>query len=276
MQETAVHESQRAIGIFDSGLGGLTVARAVRRALPNEDLIYLGDTARVPYGNKGAETVTRFTRECLDWLHAKGVKMMIVGCNTASSLALPELVNEVEEPTLGVVEAGVKGALRVLGKGPVGVIGTRATVESEVYRYRLKQLRPDIEVLQQACPLFVPLVEEGWFDHPVTRTVIQEYLGPMRARGVEAIILGCTHYPLLKGALADFFNKRTVLVDSADETAKEVKRLLELRQLLADRQGEGHCTFHSTDQPKRLVELGSRVFWDEIEAAHLARVGGEG
>jgi len=269
-------ENQRPIAVFDSGLGGLTVVNALRRELPQEDLIYLGDTARVPYGNKGVDTVTNFTRECLDWLHGRGVKMMVVACNTASALALPSLINEYEEPILGVIEPGIRGALPYVKKGPVGVIGTHATIGSHAYGHRLSQIQPHIEVMEQACPIFVPLVEEGWFHHPITEMVVQEYLGSMRAKSLEVLILGCTHYPLLKDALGRFFGEETLLIDSAEETAKEVVRILDLRKMRAIRQGLGQIVFYCTDDPQRLAALGSRVFRGEIQMAQLVHVVKEG
>ena len=189
-----------AIGVFDSGVGGLTVVSALRRRLPGESILYLGDTARLPYGSKSPDTVTRYTRRNIEFLTERGVKAVVVACNTASALALPDLdLHGV--PTWGVIEPGARAAAAV-SRGRVGVIATEATVRSDAYPRALRALRPDLEILSQACPLFVPLVEEGWHDDPITAEVAERYLRPLLAAGIDTLVLGCTHYPLLKPVLA--------------------------------------------------------------------------
>lgn len=243
------------IGIFDSGLGGLTVCRAVEAAFPGEDLIYLGDTARVPYGVKSAETVTRYSEEICDFLIEKGVKAIVVACNTASSLALQQLRQRYSLPVLGVLEPGVEAALKACHGGKVGVIGTEATIRSESYPRALVKRSPQIQVLSQACPLFVPLVEEGWIDHPVTREVAEIYVGPWRDLGLDAVILACTHYPLLKGVLQETLAPEVVWVDSALETARALGALLQEAGGLNARESGGSRIYYATDAPQKMQGL---------------------
>jgi glutamate racemase len=209
----------RPIGIFDSGLGGLTVAAAVRRRLPRESILYLGDTARLPYGSKSPATVTRYTRRNVEFLTERGVKAVVVACNTASALALPGLATAL--PTWGVIEPGARRAAEV-SRGKVGVIATESTVRSGAYTRALHAVRPDLEVLSRACPLFVPLVEEGWHDDPVTEEVARRYLGPLLEAGIDTLVLGCTHYPLLAPVLARVAGPGVTLVDSAEAVAEAV------------------------------------------------------
>jgi len=208
-----------AIGVFDSGVGGLTVVSALRRRLPRESVLYLGDTARLPYGSKSADTVTRYTQNNIDFLLGRGVKAVVVACNTASALALPHI--EPGVPTWGVIEPGARKAA-ALSRGRVGVIATEATVRSDAYPRALRALRPDLEILSRACPLFVPLVEEGWHDDPVTREVAERYLRPLLDAGIDTLVLGCTHYPLLAPVLAQVAGPEVTLVDSAEAVAEVV------------------------------------------------------
>ena len=189
------------IGIFDSGLGGLTVARAIYQCLPNESTVYFGDTARVPYGPKSPDTVRRYSREILHWLLDQGVKAVVIACNTSTAHALDELREESPVPVIGVIEPGAAAAAAVGGDAPIGVIGTAGTIASNAYVRAIHRFRPDARVVQQACPLFVPLVEEGWFEHPAAELIAREYLIPLRAAKVGALVLGCTHYPLRRPLL---------------------------------------------------------------------------
>ena len=189
------------IGIFDSGIGGLTVARAIYERLPHESTIYFGDTARVPYGPKSPDTVRRYSLEILHWLLEQGVKAVVVACNTSTAHALRALQEPTEVPVIGVIKPGARAAIAAGGRGPIGVIGTAGTIASNAYARAIGALSPGLPVVQRACPLFVPFVEEGWFDHPATELVAAEYLGPMREHGVRALVLGCTHYPLLRPML---------------------------------------------------------------------------
>jgi glutamate racemase len=217
-----------AIGVFDSGVGGLTVVAALRRRLPREAILYLGDTARLPYGSKSPATVTHYTRRNVSFLERRGVKAVVVACNTASALALPDLATAV--PVWGVVEPGAERAAAASG-GRVGVIATEATVRSDAYPRALRRLRPDLQIASRACPLFVPLVEEGWHDDPVTEQVATRYLAPLLAGGIDTLVLGCTHYPLLAPLLARVAGPGVRLVDSAEAVAEAVAKGLAERGL---------------------------------------------
>jgi glutamate racemase len=247
--------ASRPIGVFDSGVGGLTVLRALKALLPSEDFIYVGDTARVPYGSKSAETVKRFALEIADFLKGRGVKMLVAACNTVSSVALPDLRRFFPGPVLGVIEPGARAALAATRAGRIGVIGTEGTVRSGAYENALHRLDGSVRVFSRACPLFVPLVEEGWVDHPVTRRVAREYLAPLLAKPVDTLVLGCTHYPLLRAAL-----KRTAgrveLIDSADETAKAVRSRLLQDDLAAPPRRKGAAVYYSSDDPVKFARLG--------------------
>lgn len=223
----------RPLGVFDSGIGGLTVVRELLSLLPDEELVYYGDVARLPYGNKSKETVTRFSREITDFLIERGVKAIVVACNTASALALPELAEGLDVPMVGVIESGAKAAAARTKSGRVGVIATASTVRSGAYKTALHALAPRLDVLERACPLFVPLVEEGWVDHAVTRQVAHEYLAPFEDHDLDTLILGCTHYPLLENVIQDEMGRNVTLIDSGEETARAVRELLDARGLLA-------------------------------------------
>jgi glutamate racemase len=247
-----------AIGVFDSGVGGLTVVSALRRRLPGESILYLGDTARLPYGSKSPETVTRYTRRNIEFLTERGVKAVVVACNTASALALPHL--EPHVPTWGVIEPGARKAAAV-SRGRVGVIATEATVRSDAYPRALRALRPELEILSQACPLFVPLVEEGWHDDPVTEEVAGRYLRPLLNAGIDTLVLGCTHYPLLKPVLQRVAGPDVILVDSAEVVAEMVAEGIEAGGLAATHPPEHH--FCVTDAGAGFRKLASRILGEE-------------
>lgn len=218
----------RPIGIFDSGVGGLTVLEALARRFPHESFIYLGDTARVPYGSKSARTVERYTIQVAEFLLSRGVKALVVACNTASALGLSALRAHTPIPALGVIQPGCRAALATVGKGHgrVGVIGTRSTVDSGAYPHTLALLNPRLEVTSLSCPLFVPLVEEGWIHHPAARLIVQDSLLPFRQQPPDALILGCTHYPLLKSLIQEVIDPATRLVDSAEAVSDELEQWL--------------------------------------------------
>lgn len=255
-----------AIGIFDSGVGGLTVLQCIAESLPREDLIYLGDTARYPYGGKSPEVVTRYSLENTDFLVDKGVKVLVVACNTASAVSLERLRERYEVPVIGVIEPGVREAIRKTRNGRVGVIGTEATITSGAYTRVLRSLRSEVEVYTRACPLFVPLVEEGWVNGEVVRLTIAQYLSSLKHSGIDTLILGCTHYPLLKKSIGGFLGKGVKLVDSAEETAKEVRTTL-IRYGLARRKGAGAASFFVTDLPDRFIRVGARFLGNKVESA---------
>lgn len=228
----------RPLGVFDSGIGGLTVVRELLRLLPDEELVYYGDVARLPYGNKSPETVTRFSREIAAFLLERGVKAIVVACNTASALALPQLADELDVTVVGVIESGARAAAARTQSGQIGVIATASTVRSGAYGRALAAaapLRPGpaLTVTERACPLFVPLVEEGWIDHRVTREIAEEYLAPLEGHDLDTLILGCTHYPLLKRVIGEVMGPRVTLVDSGEETARTVVDMLDANGLRA-------------------------------------------
>jgi glutamate racemase len=255
-----------AIGIFDSGVGGLTVMHQLIEALPAESLVYLGDTGRYPYGNKSPETVTRYSLENAAFLVDKGIKLLVVACNAASSVALGVLKAECPVPVVGVIEPGAKAAVARTTNARVGVIGTEVTIASGSYTRSLKRLRTDLEIYTRACPLFVPLAEEGWTDNEVARATIALYLGSLRKSGIDTLILGCTHYPLLKAAIGGFLGDSVTLVDSAEETAREVRETLKEAGMLR-RRGRGGVSFFVTDVPDRFVKVGRRFLGERVESA---------
>ncbi|HEX9874924.1 MAG TPA: glutamate racemase [Deferrimonas sp.] len=247
--------SERAIGIFDSGVGGLTVFKEIHRLFPGEELLYLGDTARVPYGTKSPGTVLRYALEAAAFLVEQRVKMLVVACNTASSVALEALAERFSLPVLGVIAPGARKAVSVTRNRRVGVIGTEGTVKSGAYTRAIHALSPEVEVFAAPCPLFVPLAEEGWSDHPVARLAAEEYLRPLMARGIDTLVLGCTHYPLLKKTLGAVLGDDVALVDSAEETANEVAAVLGQRGL-ARRGPHLPPRFFVTDVPTRFERVG--------------------
>ncbi|PLX82361.1 MAG: glutamate racemase [Desulfuromonas sp.] len=247
--------SERAIGIFDSGVGGLTVFKEVRRLLSGEQLIYLGDTARVPYGTKSPRTVLRYSLEAAAFLDRQRVKLLVVACNTASAVALDELEERFSLPVVGVIEPGARRAAAVTRNRRVGVIGTEGTIKSGAYTRAIHALDPGIEVHAVACPLFVPLTEEGWAEHPVARLVASEYLAPLLERDIDTLVLGCTHYPLLKSTLHQVLGEGIELVDSAEQTALRVSELLTGRGLCRRTPPDPSMLF-VTDVPTRFERVG--------------------
>jgi len=254
------------IGIFDSGLGGLTVAKAVSEALPNEDIIYYGDTARVPYGIKSQQTIRNYSIEISRFLQAKGVKMIIIACNTASAAAFSGVCEAVGDiPVLNVIDAGTISAIRS-GKKHIGVIGTLGTVGSGAYELSLKKANEELIVKSVACPLLVPLAEEGWTDNSIARQTIDIYLKPFRNNGVEALILGCTHYPLFKKSILEYFDGKPIeIIDSAEAVAEMAKNKLSELNLLNEMKNKGELTCYVSDRPQRFRELAERFIGREIE-----------
>ncbi len=262
----------RPIGVFDSGLGGLTVLRALHERLPAEDLVYFGDTARVPYGTKGAATVRAFAWQDAAFLAARGIKLLVVACNTASAFALEDLAARLTIPVLGVIQPGVDAALAVTRGGPVGVIGTRGTIASGRYQAGLSTVLPAERVLARPCPLFVSLVEEGLTDHPLTELAVAEYLGELRDARIDTLILGCTHYPLLRPAIARFMGSGVRLVDSAETLAGAAASLLATTGLVRERDREGRLDFFLSDLPWTFREIGTRFLGKpitEVSTVHL-------
>ena len=262
------------IGVFDSGIGGLTVVRELIRQLPHERVIYFGDTARVPYGPKSPDTVRRYSREITAFLTGQDVKAIVVACNTATAHALDALQREHTVPVIGVVEPGARAAVAATRRGELGVIGTAGTIGSGAYERAIRAIAPDVDIVARACPLFVPLVEEGWLDTEATRLVAREYLGPLRAAGIDTLVLGCTHYPLLKPLLGRLLGPEVTLIDSAHETAAETARVLEARDLL-NTTADDRLThrFIASDAPDHFLRLAQRFLGSAIECVETLTLG---
>lgn len=265
---------QRAIGVFDSGIGGLTVAREIFRLLPNESVVYFGDTARVPYGPKSPATVLHYAREAATFLQSQDIKMLVVACNTATAHAAEALARELPVPVVGVVEPGARTAARSTHSGRVGVIGTAGTIASGAYDKAVRRLVRNARVYAQPCPLFVPLIEEGWTDHEATRLVAREYLAPLHEVDIDVLILGCTHYPLLAPIIREVLGPDVTLVDSAHETAREVKQVLEREKLLRLDAGPPTHAFFASDSPMRFRDVGSKFVGGRITAVERVVVEG--
>lgn len=261
---------QRAlpIGIFDSGIGGLTVVRQIHRVMPHEDLIYLGDTARVPYGTKSPTTVVRFGCEDTRFLMRQNVKAVVVACNTVSAWAMPALERDFSVPVFGVIIPGARDALGKTRNGRIGIIGTQATIRSQAYVKAILARNDAVKVFARACPLLVPLVEEGWTNHAVTETVLREYLKPLLRREIDTLVLGCTHYPLLKQAIRAVMGAGVKLVDSAESCARFVQERLEHTELaVKGRKRPGKIHPFVTDEPGRFDELAKRFLGVPTEPA---------
>jgi len=261
------------LGVFDSGIGGLTVARAVFEHMPHESVIYFGDTARVPYGPKSPDTVRRYASEIQAYLLGRGVKALVVACNTISAQALDYLLERSPVPLVGVIEPGARAAVEGTQSGNIGVIGTAGTIASGAYERAIKRLRPDAQVCARACPLFVPLVEEGWFDHPATELIAREYLEPVQRAGVDVLVLGCTHYPLLKPLLARVLGPGVRLVDSAEETARVVARDLAQRDLAASPSQRPTHRFVVSDDEPHFRKVGAKFLGEKLQHVEVVPLG---
>ncbi len=261
------------IGVFDSGIGGLTVARAIYERLPHESTIYFGDTARVPYGPKSPETVRRYSLEILHWLLGQGVKAVVIACNTSTAHALEALRTGSPVPVVGVIEPGARAAVGASRGGAIGVIGTVGTIASNAYARAIHAIAPAARVEQLACPLFVPLVEEGWFDRPATGLIADEYLEPLRRAGIDTLVLGCTHYPLLKPLLQRVMGPGVILIDSAQETAAELARVLDSRHLATPDARPAVHRFAVSDDEARFRQVGTRFIGERLDSAEVVPMG---
>jgi glutamate racemase len=250
------------IGIFDSGVGGLTVMKEIERELPAEDIIYLGDTARVPYGIRSPETVTKYSLQNAQFLASKGIKLLIVACNTSSAISLDLLSENLPIPVVGVVRPGAKAAVSRTKAKKVAVIGTETTIKSRSYKKAIGELDDSIDVTGVACPLFVPLIEEGWLDGEIATLVAERYLSSLGDSGADTLVLGCTHYPMIKDVITGIIN--IPLVDSAIETALETRRILQEGGLLNLQEGGGRKDFFVTDAPEKFSETGKRFLGHKI------------
>ena len=255
------------IGVFDSGVGGLTVAREIMRNLPNEDIVYFGDTARVPYGSKSKDTIIRYSKQIIRFLETKNVKAIVIACNTASALALDAVKDEIDVPIIGVIEPGARAALEVTKTKKIGVIGTEATVRSAMYEKIIQGKESDVSVIAKACPLFVPLVEEGFKKHHVTDEIIDYYLASMKESDIDALILGCTHYPLLRSKIRDYVGEKITLVNPAYETAMDLKHLLkEMDMENPDIEGDhGSYSFYVSDAADKFKQFANSILPYDIE-----------
>ena len=258
-----------AIGVFDSGLGGLTVFKALARRMPEESLVYFGDTAHVPYGSKSPAAIARFSTEVARFLEARGIKILVVACNTSTAWALDDIRRAVRVPVVGVIEPGARAALAASRGGRIGVIGTEATVKSKAYPKAISALSPRAKTISQACPLFVPLVEEGWWSGQVVAGIARKYVAPLKRARVDTLILGCTHYPCLKLVLTRAMGRGVRLIDSASETARETQRVLSGMALRAPKGRVGRREFYASDAPERFARLGRRILGGTIERVKL-------
>lgn len=255
------------IGVFDSGVGGLTVAREIMRNLPNEDIVYFGDTARVPYGSKSKDNIIRYSRQIIHFLQTKGVKVIVIACNTASALALETVKDEFDIPIIGVVEPGARAALAVTETKKIGVIGTEATVRSAMYEKIIQGIEPEVSVVAKACPLFVPLVEEGFKKHHVTDEIIDYYLSSLKESDIDALILGCTHYPLLRSKIRGYVGDKITLVNPAYETAMDLKVILQENDMEnPDVEGDhGSYSFYVSDAADKFKQFANSILPYDIE-----------
>jgi glutamate racemase len=256
----------RPIGVFDSGIGGLTVLKELAARLPGEDFIYLGDTARLPYGTKSNEVIIRYSRENTEFLLAKGIKLLVVACNTSSAVALGEIERHTMVPVIGVIEPGARAAVKASRTGKIGVIGTEATIASGAYTRAIQNLKARAEIYTRACPLLVPLVEEGWTDNDIAERTVTHYLESLKASGIDTLLLGCTHYPLLRGMFERVLGPGVRITDSAVATAAAVcEKLATLK--LTRRDGGGAQSFFVTETPDRFVRVGRRFIGARVESA---------
>ena len=258
------------IGFFDSGIGGLTVVKSVQQIMPNENIVYFGDTARVPYGSKSNETVVEYSLQAANFLLRKNIKLLVVACNTVSAVALKELKRFLTIPVIGMIEPGARMALQESKTGIIGVIGTNATINNKAYSNELKKLNSKVKVFEKACPLFVPLAEEGWLDHKATVLIAKEYLGGIKEKKIDSLVLGCTHYPILKDVIQKVVGKSVKLVDSGSPAAKLVEDYLNGRQLRNQSVHHGVSEFYVSDVPTKFREVAERFLGTKV--THLNKV----
>lgn len=266
--------SEKAIGIFDSGVGGLTVLKELVARLPDEDIIYLGDTARVPYGIRSPDTIVRYSFENTRFLLSQDIKMLVIACNTASAISLEAVKNEFPIPVIGVLEPGARAAVSATRSGKVGVIGTEATIGSRAYEKAIKNLNGEIEVHGLPCPLFVPLAEEGWIDNDVAELVAGKYLSRLRETGIDTLVLGCTHYPLLKKVINRVMGQGITLIDSATETASEVTEVIARLNMKRSGPARANRKYFVTDSPVRFEKIGKLFLGYSGLFAEQVNVGG--
>lgn len=253
------------LGVFDSGIGGLTVVNQIMQVLPRENIVYFGDTARVPYGAKSEKVIIDYSLQIANFLISKDIKMLVVACNTVTAVALDILKAKFDIPVIGVIEPGAKAATNNTKIKKIGVIGTITTIKSNAYSKEIKKINSSISVISKACPLFVPLVEEGWIDHQVTKIVATEYLMPLVDKGIDSIVLGCTHYPIIKKTIQSVIGSKIKIIDSAESTAIEIKSVLKEKKILNSLNQSPNHQFYVSDFPHKFDEIGTRFLGKKLE-----------
>lgn len=257
--------SNRPIGVFDSGLGGLTVLKEIMKILPNENIVYFGDTARVPYGPRSKDTVTKYTFQAINFLISKNVKAIVIACNTATARALKEAQAKYDIPILGVIEAGARTAAYSTTNKIVGVIGTDGTINSKAYNAEIEKIDKDIKIIDKACPLFVPIVEEGWANTDIATLTAKRYLDELIAQNIDSLVLGCTHYPLLKRTIGEVVGEKIKLVNPAKETAIDLKGILEKNNITRDNDEKGMYEYYVSDIPEKFATIAKEFLKQDIE-----------
>lgn len=260
---------ERGIGVFDSGLGGLTVLKEIKKILPNENIVYFGDTARVPYGPRSKETIIKYTFQAINFLRTKDVKAIVIACNTATARSLAEAQEKYDIPIIGVIEAGARTAAMTTKNGKVGVIGTEGTIKSRAYNQEIKKINKKIKIYGKACSLFVPIVEEGWANTEVARLTAKEYLKDLKEKDVDSIVLGCTHYPILKRTIGEEVGMDVKLVNPARETAYDLKKQLEEKNLMTSREEAGTCEYFVSDINEKFTSIAREFLKRKIEVSKV-------
>jgi len=265
-------EKEKPIGVFDSGIGGLTVVKRIAAALPEENIVYFGDTARVPYGSKSNDTVIEYSIEDAKFLMQKNVKAIVVACNTASSIAMNELKKNFNVPIIGMIEPGSQTAVNTSKNNRIGVIGTRATISNKAYSKKIRELKPDIQVFEKACPLFVPLAEEGWIDHKATYEIAEEYLHELRDENIDTLVLGCTHYPILSKVIQEVIGENVTLVDSGIVAAEMIREELYRTDLHTNSYSVGNQELYVSDIPTKFKEVAELFLGNTVKDVHKVEV----
>ncbi len=272
IQDVSNSNRTAPVGVFDSGVGGLTVAREIMRQLPRENMVYFGDTARVPYGSKSRNNIIRYSRQIIRFLQTKEVKAIVIACNTASALALDTVKEETDIPIIGVIEPGARAAVQATENGMIGVAGTEATIQSETYTNVIRKMRPDAAVIGKPCPLFVPLVEEGFAKHRITEEVIDIYLSEMRQTDIDTMILGCTHYPLLRSKIMAYFGEKVHIVNPAYETAVDLKKILDESGMANRSDAAAAYEFYVSDAAEKFTRLANTILPYDVAATKVVNI----
>lgn len=265
--------NNRPIGVFDSGLGGLTVLKEIMKIIPNENIVYFGDTARVPYGPRSKETIIKYTFQAIDFLISKNVKAIVIACNTATARALKEANEKYNIPIIGVIKAGAKTAVYTTKNKTVGIIGTDGTIRSKAYNAEISKLDPEIKIVDKSCPLFVPIVEEGWANTDIASLTAKRYLDDLMKEGIDSLVLGCTHYPLLKRTIGEIVGEKVTLVNPAKETAKDLKSILDKNNMLREDIGEEpKYEYYVSDIPEKFAAIAEEFLKKEIDDIKNVRI----